>query len=53
MNSPDLSQKTISLIGFSLGARVIFSCLKELVSKNFTVHDVFLLGGAAPKTPKK
>ena len=38
----------ISLLGFSLGTRVMFACLKELAVNNIYVHDVFLLGGATP-----
>ncbi|CAG9326100.1 unnamed protein product [Blepharisma stoltei] len=39
----------ISLIGFSLGTRVIYSCLLELAKMNLKIiHDVTLLGGAAP-----
>ncbi|CAG9326101.1 unnamed protein product [Blepharisma stoltei] len=39
----------ISLIGFSLGTRVIYSCLLELAKMNLKIiHDVTLLGGATP-----
>jgi Protein of unknown function (DUF726) len=38
----------ISLIGFSLGTRVIYYCLQRLQEKGYFVHDVILLGGAAP-----
>lgn len=39
----------ISLVGFSLGTRVIYSCLQELDRLSIhQIHDVILLGGAAP-----
>ena len=38
--------RPISLIGFSLGCRIIYKCLKELSNKKVYVHNVFLLGGA-------
>lgn len=38
---------SISLIGFSLGSKVIYSCLKELNKKSHYVHNIILLGGAA------
>lgn len=43
----------VSLIGFSLGTYVIMSCLLELQKRGFCVHDVVLLGGAAPMNLKK
>ena len=45
----DFGPGTVSLIGFSLGTRVIFSCLEELAREDQVyLHDVVLLGGAAP-----
>ena len=43
----------ISLIGFSLGCRVIYYCLKELsrTSNKCYIQDVILLGGAAKNDP--
>ena len=42
----------VSLVGFSLGARVIWACLKELASTGDydIIHNVVLLGGAAPSS---
>ena len=48
-----LRNTSISLIGFSLGTQVIMSCLQELVGKGGQVHDVVLLGGAAPANIQK
>ncbi|KAK5078209.1 hypothetical protein LTR64_003384 [Lithohypha guttulata] len=41
-----LGQRPITLTGFSLGARVIFSCLKELSNRNAygIVQNVYLFG---------
>jgi len=42
---------SISLIGYSLGGRIIHWCLKELAKINpdiQTIHDVYLLAGATP-----
>lgn len=43
----------ISLIGFSMGCRVIYYCLKELsrTSNKCYIQDVILLGGAAKNDP--
>ena len=46
--SKKLGNCCISLIGFSLGTRVICYCLKRLKKLGGKVHDVILLGGAAP-----
>lgn len=43
-----LGNACISLIGFSLGTRVIYYCLQRLHDLGCKVHDVLLLGGAAP-----
>ncbi|OMJ84397.1 hypothetical protein SteCoe_14469 [Stentor coeruleus] len=47
------SKKPIALIGFSLGCKVIFSCLEELAKGNTKVSDVILMGGAAENDPKR
>jgi len=51
---PFLTQ-SISLIGFSLGAQVIKSCLKTLHDLGATsvIHNVTLLGGATAIMPAK
>ena len=46
--SMKLGNACVSLIGFSLGTRVIYFCLQRLQKMNYCVHDVILLGGAAP-----
>jgi Protein of unknown function (DUF726) len=42
----NLGVRPITLVGFSLGARVIFSCLRELANKGAygLVHNVYLFG---------
>ncbi|KAK2749678.1 hypothetical protein FQN57_005900 [Myotisia sp. PD_48] len=42
----NLGNRPITLLGFSLGSRVIFSCLKELANKNAfgIVQNVYLFG---------
>ncbi|KAI9680032.1 MAG: hypothetical protein M1817_005048 [Caeruleum heppii] len=49
----NLGVRPVTLVGFSLGARVIFSCLKELASKAAfgVVQNVYLFG--APIVAKK
>ncbi|CAG5128179.1 unnamed protein product, partial [Candidula unifasciata] len=47
--------RPVTLIGFSLGARVIFSCLEELSKRKGSegiVEDAVLLGTPAPADPK-
>ena len=52
IRSRDFGPGTVSLVGFSLGTRVIFSCLEELARDDQVyIHDVTLLGGAAPADP--
>ena len=48
-----LGARPITLVGFSLGARLIFSCLKELANRGAygIVQNVYLFG--APITPKR
>jgi hypothetical protein len=46
---PDIK---ISLMGFSLGARVIFNTLLKLSEMDLKVYDVHLFGGAVSKTNK-
>lgn len=43
-----LGNSCVSLLGFSLGTRVIYFCLQRLQEIGCHVHDVILLGGAAP-----
>src|SRR5205809_7833877 len=46
LTDKNLGNRPITLIGFSLGSRVIFSCLKELASKGAygLVQNVYLFG---------
>ena len=46
--SKRLGNACINLVGFSLGTRVIYFCLQRLQELGCKVHDVLLLGGAAP-----
>lgn len=48
IHSKMLGNACISLVGFSLGTRVIYFCLQRLQELGCQVHDVLLLGGAAP-----
>ncbi|KAJ8321020.1 hypothetical protein KUTeg_002607, partial [Tegillarca granosa] len=48
--------RPVTLIGFSLGARVIFSCLEELAKRKGSegiVEDVILLGAPVTGNPKE
>ena len=49
----NLGVRPVTLVGFSLGARVIYSCLKELASKGAygLVQNVYLFG--SPVVTKK
>lgn len=49
----NLGSRPITLVGFSLGARVIFSCLRELASKGAfgLIQNVYLFG--SPMVAKK
>lgn len=51
--SRHLGQRPITLVGFSLGARVIFSCLRELAARNAygLIQNVYLFG--SPIVAKK
>lgn len=52
IRSRDFGPGAVSLVGFSLGTRVIFSCLEDLARDDQVyIHDVTLLGGAAPSDP--
>ena len=46
INENIMKNASISLLGFSLGTQVIYSCLKELARLGRTVHNVYFLGGA-------
>ena len=48
IHSKRLGNPCISLVGFSLGTRVIYFCLQKLQDSGSKVYDVLLLGGAAP-----
>ncbi|OMJ93837.1 hypothetical protein SteCoe_3164 [Stentor coeruleus] len=39
--------KCVTLIAFSLGTKIVYSCLKELAKTKIKVQDVILMGGAA------
>jgi pimeloyl-ACP methyl ester carboxylesterase len=46
--------RPVTLVGFSMGAKVIFECLQELAKKNMTgiVENVFLFGAPVPMKKK-
>uniref|UniRef100_A0A3B3Z888 Uncharacterized protein n=1 Tax=Periophthalmus magnuspinnatus TaxID=409849 RepID=A0A3B3Z888_9GOBI len=44
LRSRQQGKRPVSLIGFSLGARVIYFCLQELANEQGMVEDVVLLG---------
>ena len=49
-------QRPVTLIGFSLGARVIFYCLKELAAHPRgagIVENAYLLGAPVPGNPEE
>ena len=49
-------QRPVSLVGFSLGARVIFFCLEEMVNRKDSegiVEDVVLLGAPVSAAPER
>lgn len=48
MNQFPFRNQSISLLGFSLGSQVIYSCLKELKQHGADniIHNVYFLGGA-------
>ncbi|KAH7637741.1 duf726 domain-containing protein [Dermatophagoides farinae] len=49
-------QRPVSLIGFSLGARVIFFCLEELAQRKNSegiIEDVILLGAPVSAVPER
>ncbi|GFO07061.1 transmembrane and coiled-coil domain-containing protein 4 [Plakobranchus ocellatus] len=51
----DQGNRPVSLIGFSLGARVIFFCLEELCKRKGSegiIEDVIILGGPVTGDPK-
>lgn len=41
-----LSEKTVSLVGFSLGARVVYYIMRDWPESSVSLHDVILLAGA-------
>ena len=49
-------QRPVSLIGYSLGARVIFFCLEEMANRKDAdgiIEDVILLGGPIAAAPER
>lgn len=49
-----LGKSAVTLVAFSLGTRVVYHCLQKLASiDRQIVHDVYLLGGAAPIRPER
>lgn len=50
-NRQILNKSSVSLLGFSLGAQVVASCLEQLAEWDLkVVQDVILLGAAMPKS---
>uniref|UniRef100_A0A667ZSF3 Transmembrane and coiled-coil domains 4 n=1 Tax=Myripristis murdjan TaxID=586833 RepID=A0A667ZSF3_9TELE len=52
LRSRQQGKRPVSLIGFSLGARVIYFCLQELAKDQGVVEDVFLLGAPVDGSEK-
>uniref|UniRef100_A0A672J3E3 Transmembrane and coiled-coil domains 4 n=1 Tax=Salarias fasciatus TaxID=181472 RepID=A0A672J3E3_SALFA len=52
LRSRQQGKRPVSLIGFSLGARVIYYCLQELASSEGVVEDVVLLGAPVDGSEK-
>uniref|UniRef100_A0A7N8WYX4 Transmembrane and coiled-coil domains 4 n=1 Tax=Mastacembelus armatus TaxID=205130 RepID=A0A7N8WYX4_9TELE len=52
LRSRQQGKRPVSLIGFSLGARVIYYCLQELASDQGMVEDVILLGAPVDGSEK-
>uniref|UniRef100_A0A3P8PRD0 Transmembrane and coiled-coil domains 4 n=1 Tax=Astatotilapia calliptera TaxID=8154 RepID=A0A3P8PRD0_ASTCA len=52
LRSRQQGKRPVSLIGFSLGARVIYYCLQELASDRGVVEDVVLLGAPVDGSEK-
>uniref|UniRef100_A0A3Q0SH20 Transmembrane and coiled-coil domains 4 n=1 Tax=Amphilophus citrinellus TaxID=61819 RepID=A0A3Q0SH20_AMPCI len=52
LRSRQQGKRPVSLIGFSLGARVIYYCLQELASDQGVVEDVVLLGAPVDGSEK-
>ncbi|KAJ1621232.1 hypothetical protein T492DRAFT_563533, partial [Pavlovales sp. CCMP2436] len=50
-----LGRRSVSLVGFSLGARVVFHCLELLAERGALgrVQDVALLGAAVTSKPSR
>ncbi|KPM02347.1 DUF726 domain-containing protein, partial [Sarcoptes scabiei] len=54
--SREQGQRPVSLIGFSLGARVIFFCLEELATRKNCegiIEDIVLLGAPVSASPER
>uniref|UniRef100_A0A673ISS5 Transmembrane and coiled-coil domain-containing protein 4-like n=1 Tax=Sinocyclocheilus rhinocerous TaxID=307959 RepID=A0A673ISS5_9TELE len=52
LRSRQQGKRPVSLIGFSLGARVIYFCLEELANDQGVVEDVVLLGAPVDGSEK-
>uniref|UniRef100_A0A7N6BMA4 Transmembrane and coiled-coil domains 4 n=1 Tax=Anabas testudineus TaxID=64144 RepID=A0A7N6BMA4_ANATE len=52
LRSRQQGKRPVSLIGFSLGARVIYYCLQELANDQGVVEDVVLLGAPVDGSEK-